>query len=718
MNKDIVEQFFIDQLNHWPEVAERYAHLDKLKERDIHLLGWNAKVVFNPLRKISVTAAPDRQSTPDACPLCSMNRPAEQLALDFHGKYTILINPYPIFRKHFTIIANQHIPQQIDSRFADMLDLARQMEGYTLLYNGPGAGASLPWHAHFQAIERGNLPIEDVVKHTIESDKTSESFLRKVNWFYSFFVLAAVNAKGATDLFNRLLHSLPQEQQRMNNLIAWYENNRWYIAIVLRKAHRPDYYYKTGEKQLIISPATVEMGGVIVTIRREDYDKINSQILGDIMQQVVATPRPHTVNVGIIESEMIRFSLNTPYLLNDNNVEGEITLRLEEGKVSYKNQLYDSLVFVPVDENTAYIKVYDVLIGKKFHWEQKQTLKFRGAWKVIARDDKLVGINILGIEEYLKSVISSEMSPDAPLESLKAHAVISRSWLINQIQSRKSSVTTDDEGLVWYDSSGHTAYDVCADDHCQRYQGITQITNAAALRAIEETGGEVLLDVAGEVIDARYSKCCGGIIEEYQYAWENNPKTYAKAKWDWLNDDLLPDFGNENAAAEWVNTAPTAWCNVTDPKVIAATMKNYDQKTPDFYRWTVAYNLNELSTIIQDKTGINPGKLKAIVPLNRGKSGRIYKLRIEGSLHSWIIGKELEIRRVLSRTHLYSSAFVVTNQYNEQGMLTGFIFRGAGWGHGVGLCQIGAANMAANGYRYEAILRHYYPETQLKKVYD
>ena len=380
--------------------------------------------------------------------------------------------------------------------------------------------------------------------------------------------------------------------------------------------------------------------------------------------------------------------------------------------------MYDSLLFTPIEENTASIEVYDVTIGKKFHWEQRQTLKFRGVWKVITDKDKLIGINIINIEEYLKSVISSEMSPDAPLESLKSHAVISRSWLIDQIQSPKSPVTTDNEGLIWYDSSGHILYNVCADDHCQRYQGIAQITNSAALQAIEETSGEVLVDASGNVIDARYSKCCGGIIEEYQYAWDNNPKTYAQAKWDWTNNSPLPDFNNEETAIKWLNSSPDAWCNITNPDIISTVMKSYDQKTPDFYRWIVEYKPNELAAIIYNKTGIDPGELKALIPLNRGKSGRIYKLRIEGSLNSWIIGKELEIRRVLSKSHLYSSAFVVENKYDADGVLTAFVFRGAGWGHGVGLCQIGAANMAANGYSYTQILEHYYPETQIKKVYD
>ncbi|NDV57390.1 DUF4922 domain-containing protein [Bacteroides sp. 519] len=705
MIKDTIEQFFTDQLNCWPEVAERFNNLDKLQERSLHVGEWTAKVVFNPLRKISVTATPD--ATPadkNVCPLCSMNRPPEQKSLDFHGRYTILINPYPIFRRHFTIIANQHIPQEIGVRFGDMLDLAREMEGYTILYNGPGAGASIPQHAHFQAIERGSLPIEYIKNDSLRGRGVKH--------------LQATTHQNAIEKFNHLFSTLPTKQQQMNNLIVWYEDNTWHIVIILRKAHRPDCYYATGEDQLIISPAVVEMGGVIVTIREEDFNKLDSPKLENIMQQVISPIYPQHVNVGIIESETISFYLHTPYLFNNKQVEGEQIVHLKEGKIAYEDTLYDTLLFTPVDENTAWIEVRDVTIGKKFHWEQKQTFQFRGSWKVITEADKLVGINTLSIEEYLKSVISSEMSANAPLESLKSHAIISRSWLINQIQSPKSTVTTDKEGLVWYDSSGHTVYDVCADDHCQRYQGITKITNPAALKAIEETYGEVLLDQSGNVIDARYSKCCGGIIEEYQYAWEDEPKTYAIASWDWPSEAPLPDFGKEETAAEWVNTTPEAWCNVTDPAIIALTMRGYDQKTPDFYRWTVAYKVDELASIIRNKTGIDFGELKGITPLSRGKSGRIYRLRIEGTQKTWVVGKELEIRRVLSTSHLYSSAFVVEHTYNEDGTLAGFIFRGAGWGHGVGLCQIGAANMAVKGYTYQQILLHYYPETQITKVYE
>ena len=320
------------------------------------------------------------------------------------------------------------------------------------------------------------------------------------------------------------------------------------------------------------------------------------------------------------------------------------------------------------------------------------------------------------------------MRATSSLELLKAHAVISRSWLLAQMEQRKaennnadkqlSFFKTDEEIVRWYDREDHKRFDVCADDHCQRYQGITKAANKHVVEAIKQTAGEILTS-RGEICDARYSKCCGGAVEEFQYCWENIRKPYLQALPDTMPDTTpLPDLADEAVVHHWILSSPRAFCNTTDQKVLSQVLNDFDQETTDFYRWTQTYSQAEVKQLLEEKLGVLFGDVIDLIPLERGKSGRIYRLKIVGKERTLIIGKELEIRRSLSKSHLYSSAFIVEKVDIKDGVPQQFVIKGAGWGHGVGLCQIGAAMMGKQGYRYEEILLHYYKGAEITKAYQ
>ena len=390
------------------------------------------------------------------------------------------------------------------------------------------------------------------------------------------------------------------------------------------------------------------------------------------------------------------------------------------------------MLFEPLEETAAF-ELLDVTIGINFHWERKEDQRFSGSLKIIVVNGKLTGINVIHIEDYLTSVISSEMSATASLELLKAHAVISRSWLLAQIRKNKeiteahtgySAFTQTDEELIrWYDHEGHTHFDVCADDHCQRYQGITRASTDIVRQAIAATRGQVLTS-EGNICDARFSKCCGGIFEEFQYCWEDTRRPYLAKQRDYLAGSgklvsKLPDLTQEAEADRWIRTSPPAFCNTDDKKILSQVLNNYDQETTDFYRWKVEYTQDELSALILKRSGVDYGRIIDLVPVARGTSGRLWKLKIVGTKKTRTIGKELEIRRTLSPSHLYSSAFVIDRaELSAEGIHGRFILTGAGWGHGVGLCQIGAAVMGEQGYQYDAILLHYYTGATIDKLYD
>lgn len=363
------------------------------------------------------------------------------------------------------------------------------------------------------------------------------------------------------------------------------------------------------------------------------------------------------------------------------------------------------------------LTLFNVTIGSRFHWERTENQTFQGNLTLLPRDDKTIAvINEIPLEDYLKSVISSEMSDAAPMEFLKAHAIISRSWLLAALDRKKktketsesSEKITDEKVIRWHDREEHDLFDVCADDHCQRYQGVTKIISKQAEEAVCETHGMVIT-YQDEICDARYSKACGGITENFDTAWDDKQIHYLGS----ISDAPFSHhpIGTEEEASAWILSAPDAYCNTKDDRLLNKILPAFDRETKAFFRWRVEYSRAELEEILREKSGFDFGTLKEIVPVTRGPSGRISRLKILGSKKSMVVGKELEIRRWLSRTHLYSSAFIVTIEGGR------FIFHGAGWGHGVGLCQIGAAVMAAKGFSTEKILRHYFRGTEIKKIY-
>ena len=432
------------------------------------------------------------------------------------------------------------------------------------------------------------------------------------------------------------------------------------------------------------------------------------------------------VSVGIVSASKLCFSLNAPYTVCSLEQCGKQVVELSEGRILWENNFYDELLFEPNDTQSSFT-LEDVTIGVNFHWERKEAQTFLGKLRFIVENNNICAINELPVETYLISVISSEMRATSSLELLKAHAVISRSWLLAQMEQRKaennnvvkqpSLFKTDNEIVRWYDREDHKHFDVCADDHCQRYQGITKAANKHVVEAIKQTAGEILTS-RGEICDARYSKCCGGAVEEFQYCWENIRKPYLQALPDTMPDTTsLPNLTNEAVARQWILSSPNAFCNTTDQKVLSQVLNDFDQETTDFYRWTQIYSQAEVKQLLEEKLAMQFGDIIDLIPMERGKSGRIYRLKIIGTQRTLIIGKELEIRRALSKSHLYSSAFVVDKVDIKDGVPQQFIIKGAGWGHGVGLCQIGAAMMGVQGYRYDEILLHYYKSAEITKAY-
>lgn len=440
------------------------------------------------------------------------------------------------------------------------------------------------------------------------------------------------------------------------------------------------------------------------------------------------------ITVGILSGKEIGFSFPKEFISSDGiAICGIQQAVYRKGKICWQEKEYDELSFTPQQDTSSFFELQDVTIGINFHWERKEVQRFKGELKIIVEDDRLTAINIIPIEDYLTSVISSEMSATASLELLKAHAVISRSWLLNKLKVANGKLkvimhpdntanfelsTLPSQLIKWYDHEAHKNFDICADDHCQRYQGITRASTPQAIEAVFTTRGEVLM-YEGEICDARFSKCCGGAFEEFQNCWENVKHPYLIGQRDSKTETRLPDLTKEAEADKWIRTSPAAFCNTHNKQVLSQVLNNYDQETTDFYRWRVCYSQQELSELIHKRSGIEFGKIIDLIPVERGTSGRLVRLKIVGTLRTLIIGKELEIRRTLSSSHLYSSAFVVDKEYkeDEKEIPSRFILTGSGWGHGVGLCQIGAAVMGEQGYKYKEILSHYYPGSAIEQQY-
>jgi len=439
------------------------------------------------------------------------------------------------------------------------------------------------------------------------------------------------------------------------------------------------------------------------------------------------------IQVGIMFAPSINFQLHGRFINPDDSSvwEGNFKVNSDENGLitlgGKEKQITLPFTLMPDDEQSSFFELKDVTIGINFHWERREDQRFTGGLKIIEENGHLTAINILPLEDYLKSVISSEMSATSSEELLKAHAVISRSWLLAQVEKGKSLkeqgpqqslFETENERIRWYDREDHVNFDVCADDHCQRYQGITKASTEAVSKAIDETSGQVL-EFDGKICDARYSKCCGGISELFENVWEPIPHPYLQKVTD--NDRSPPGYDDnldsEEKAREWITGSPEAFCNTTDKKVLSQVLNDYDQETFDFYRWKTERNQQEIQRMLKNRVGIDVGEVLDLTPIERGVSGRLVKLKITGSEKTMILGKELEIRKAFSDSHLYSSAFIIGKENIKDGIPQKFIFTGAGWGHGVGLCQIGAAVMGAKGYSYREILSHYFKVAELKKRY-
>ena len=771
MEDSSISRFFNRQLEMWEDARHRFRDL---KHVEVRQLSDQLKVQFNPARIVSTGAKIDKHTLGERpCFLCERNRPKEQMTKQIDDHFQLLVNPFPILPVHFTIPATKHQPQSIYRHYGEMHRLLSLHSELMVFYNGPKCGASAPDHLHFQAGTSGVLPLQtnwqrlsrnltDVISL---NDEEKISVLR--DFLVPAFVIISKSEDSDEELFHRLYRSMPMrgdESEPMMNIIAWRKGDEFISVVIPREKHRPDAYFAEGEVQMMVSPGALDMAGLIITPREEDFSKINLDkatallrecgISAEKMEAIVsnlkasaATAHEHplqlladkgkrpNVNVGIVSGQKIHFSLNKPYLAKGEMVTGEQEVAFSEGGILWNGNQYSSLTFHPQSADASF-SLSDVTIGVNFHWERKETQTFLGTLHFVVESDKICAINELPVERYLESVISSEMSATSSLELLKAHAVISRSWLLAQMKKRRevaesgnnffSFVKKDDQLIRWYDREDHTIFDVCADDHCQRYQGITKETSPHVAEAIRQTKGQILMD-GDDICDARFSKCCGGVTEEFQYCWEDTPKNYLSSVRDIIQGVKSvgsaapapqPSLQDEAAADAWIRSNPPAFCNTTDKKILSQVLNDYDQETADFYRWKVTLTQEKLKQLLDEKLKMNFGDILDLQAEERGKSGRISKLRIVGTEKTFVIGKELEIRRALSDTHLYSSAFVVDRcDIDEKGVPQRFDIIGAGWGHGVGLCQIGAAVMGEEGFDYDAILLHYYQGAEIKKVY-
>ena len=566
-----------------------------------------------------------------------------------------------------------------------MLYFAARYKDYLVFYNGPSSGASAPDHLHFQAIPKHNLPLEDVVDEFLDHPGEPLATVKDAS-LYKFdgyargvFALKATTSKSLAKLFYRLLDCTDRgkgEEEPMFNLYAYVKNGEYRTIVVMRSAKRSHHFYSEGADHLTISPGAADIAGLFVAPFREDYDKADTALLEELLSEVCIsedeqnmivwrlTRHQEKISVGLLSAKEIRFEI-----ISDGA--GPQTVKWHDGRISYNGMLYDELYFDSMTLSTLFAEasfiLYDVVIGIDFHWQQKRTFKYAGGLKFIVEGDRITAVNCIGMEDYLMSVISSEMKSSASIELLKAHSVISRSWLKARLKDHKA---------------GHEHFDVCADDHCQRYQGLTMAVGDDVCRAIDRTWGQVL-EYGGDICDTRYSKCCGGRTELFSTCWE---------------DVDLP----------YLQSVEDPFCDCENSSILSQVLNDYDLHTADFHDWTVQYTTDELSELVRTRTGIDFGTIVALEAVERGPSGRIKYLRITGTLREEVIGKELAIRKALSSSHLKSSAFEIEKSPD------GFVLKGRGWGHGVGLCQIGAAAMAAQGYDYRQILSHYYVGAEIK----
>lgn len=794
IDEEAVNSLLERQPEVWEEFRLRLESLhDNIVLKELSANDYSLSIQHNPDRVKSTCAKVDPKYLKNRpCFLCDNHRPAQQLSLTVERYYRILVNPYPILPQHLTIISRRHTPQLLDGRLADFCRLVSALPDYVVFYNGARCGASAPDHFHFQAGARNIVPLqrdweqysgrlERVFPLSAEEqaemedsgyeDKRSGIYLVK-GYACPVFAILGERADGDQLLLNKLLQALPLPTGRKEpdvNLLAWMESGHavhpdLLVTLVFpRSKHRPQCYSAEGKIQFLVSPGALDMAGLIITPRIEDFERMTVRQATAILTEVSlsesevaqAVRRMHKgerrsvhdkeerlfsdrkepyVTVGIMQDRVISFVLNTEFTAKGIPVIGNQTVEYRDGGIVWNGNVYSELSFHPMDDDcTSSFTLHNVPIGIHFHWEQCREQTFRGSLSFIIDEEKLIAINRLPVELYLQSVIASEMSATASMELLKAHAVVSRSWLFKMMEQRRlNAVNTndsffsiqrkDDEYIRWYGRDDHTLFDVCADDHCQRYQGISIITRQEVKQAVEETRGQVLT-CEGEICDARFSKCCGGITERYAACWEDSDKPYLTSVRDLSEEGRAVeppiDLTQEAAMETWVHTKPDAFCRTEDPDVISQFFKDYDRETTDFYRWENCLSQNEIRELVEKKTGLKFGDILDLIPVERSTSGRLVRLKIVGTERSITVGKELEIRRILSPSHLYSSAFVVEKSGQTiAGAPAYFKLFGAGWGHGVGLCQVGAAVMSRNGYGYRDILFHYYKNATIERKYE
>jgi len=606
----------------------------------------------------------------------------------------------------------------------------------------------------------------------------------------SVLVLRSRTAGRLRRLLDRLLDLMPgwtfsepastatsgRPAEPLVNLLAWSEAGLLTLCLFPRRKHRPACYDVRNETGVLVSPGAIDLAGMIITPRRRDFESLDAaairQIFADVCwpaegvadlarQAVTAVDHPPApvppahrpdsagsadpvgqpfpeeprLAVGIVSGRPeVEFELRGEWRLGTDLLPpggyrcealGQMLSLAGPGRLSRTGSR--ELDLTPQGGANTRWALAEVTIGGDFHWQRRERQEFPGALTLAADGEgALSAVNRVPLETYLECVIASEMRADAPLEFLKAHAVISRSWLLAQLAQKARPTFLPPERYPvlaerrfrWTDRQSHSQFDVCADDHCQRYQGLGRLVRSEVSRAVAETRGQALLG-GRDVCDTRFSKCCGGLSESFRNAWGDvNLPGLEPVRCLAPDGRRIPDLTTEPTAREWIEGRPESFCHVRDPEVLRRILPDYDLETGHFYRWELSVDRPELEELIRAKAGWDPGELLELVPLQRGFSGRLVRLLLVGTRGRLVVGKELEIRRVLSPTHLFSSAFVATPEPGPGGRPRRFHFRGAGWGHGVGLCQVGAAAMACAGWRHEDILGHYFPGTSLSRLYE
>ncbi len=773
---ELLERMTLIQKEQWTDAAERYAALEKVDSRVLAQFAdyidknrkFDVLAQYNPSRAVSSFAKTDAESIAKRpCFLCRTNRPEQQrhLGMNLLGeRYDILLNPFPIFPKHFTLTCAEHKLQEMNgSHLEQALRFADIFRNYVVFFNGPRSGASAPDHYHLQMGCKGFLPIEkDYLKlpKLKVGERRGSIFFMPTGYLRSAVIIDSDSVSDTVSFFESI-HDRFTEGVDMN-LLCWKQNNRYITIMIPRSKHRPKCYFAEGEEQMRISPGTVDLGGIYILPDKRDYDRADISDLIQVLDEVTLCEdalsnirydmlkmfngRQREIAVGLMSEEKVQVKFEGTFYFSqdkDECVSGLEEFVADGEKIRWRDNLYDELYFSSKVSVLDTFEVRGVTIGVDFHWQKKENQRFRGALRLVVEADKITVINVIGIEDYLYSVIASEMSGKGSLEFLKAHAVISRSWLMARPtlsggDIRKQDVLTEisEDGsryVKWYDRDDHSQFDVCADDHCQRYQGLVRSNDVNVARAIDRTWGQTLM-YGGKVCDARFSKCCGGVSERFSACWASEDFDYLQPVRDTAEGvrqeafiaNTLSETGSleeEYAARAWIESEPEAFCNTDDAALLSKVLNDYDTTTKDFYRWKVEYDAAKLAELIARRSGFDFGDIVALKPVKRGASGRIIELRIEGTKLTKTIGKELEIRRTLSESHLYSSAFVVDTEGvrmasdGKTEIPARWILKGAGWGHGVGLCQIGAAYMGEQGYSYKEILAHYFRGSSIEKQY-